>query len=597
MTPMESKKFVLLDIDYITENDEAVVRLFGKLVGEEGNKSIIAKDRNFKPYIYVLPHEVEACIAELGELNLKKIERVKKKDIGVFKEFLKVTLKHPQDVPKLREKIWGLGSVDEVREHDIPFYRRYLIDKGLFPMSEVQVEGNSLNSSFTSDSDPYLFEVVGDPQPLPSGLPELKVLSFDIEACNPKGMPQENKDPIIMISLSSNHGLRKVYSTKSSSFDFVEVLNDEKELLEKFVEVVKSENPDLITGYNTDVFDFPYIRDRAARLGVTLDLGVDGSGLKFMRRGFANSAVIKGRIHVDLYPSMRRYLQLDRYTLERVYLEIFEEEKKDINGDEIHSCWVNGGARLEELFEYSLEDAVAVTKIGEEMLPLSMALTRLVGQPLFDISRMATGQQVEWYLIRKAYEYGDIFPNKPSNAKIANRKKIEGGYVKDPVKGLHKDIVYFDFRSLYPSIIISKNVSPDTRVDECDEEDCYTAPEVGYKFLKEPVGFVPSVIGNVLRERVKIKSRMNDATDPRERHVLDVQQEALKRLANSMYGVYGFIRFRWYCLECADSITAWGRDFIKKTMKKSEESGFKPIYADTDGFYATYVGSPNEDED
>jgi len=69
----------------------------------------------------------------------------------------------------------------------------------------------------------------------------------------------------------------------------------------------------------------------------------------------------------------------------------------------------------------------------------------------------------------------------------------------------------------------------------------------------------------------------------------NVQQEALKRLANSMYGVYGFIRFRWYCLECADSITAWGRDFIKKTMKKSEEAGFKPLYADTDGFYATYT--------
>jgi DNA polymerase, archaea type len=589
---MESKRFLLLDIDYVTENDEAVVRLFGKLRGEEINKSIIARDRSFKPYIYVLPHEIEECIEELRDLNIKKIEKVRKKDIGIFKEFLKITLKHPQDVPKLREKIWNLDSVDAVREHDIPFYRRYLIDKGLFPMSEVEVHGECINPTFTSNDEPCIFEVTGQPQPLPSGLPELKVLSFDIEACNPKGMPQDNKDPIIMISFSSNHGLRKVFSTKRSSFDFVEVLKDEKELLEKFVDTVKSENPDLITGYNTDVFDFPYIRERAARFGVSLDLGVDGSELKFMRRGFANSAVIKGRIHVDLYPSMRRYLQLDRYTLERVYLEIFEEEKKDIDGDEIHSCWVDGGDRLEELFEYSLEDAVAVTKIGDEMLPLSMALTRLVGQPLFDVSRMATGQQVEWYLIRKAFEYGDIIPNKPSNAKISNKKRIEGGYVKDPVKGLHENIVYFDFRSLYPSIIISKNVSLDTLVDECDEEDCFTAPEVGFKFLKEPVGFVPSVIGNVLRERVKIKSKMKESNDPRERHMLDVQQEALKRLANSMYGVYGFIRFRWYCLECADSITAWGRDFIKKTMKKSEKSGFTPIYADTDGFYATFDQSP-----
>jgi DNA polymerase I len=587
---MERKRFLLLDIDYVTENDEAVIRLFGKIKGDGENKSIIAKDKSFKPYIYVYPHEIKECMEELGELNLKKIEKVRKKDVGIYKEFLKITLKHPQEVPKLREKIWSMDTVVEVREHDIPFYRRYLIDKGLFPMQEVEVQGTSMESSFSSPEDPCIFEIDGEPLPISTGLPEIKVLSFDIEACNPKGMPQVKQDPIIMISLSSNQGFKKVYSTKPSKNDFVEELSSEKELLQKFVDVVKNENPDLITGYNTDIFDFPYIRDRAARLGVTLDLGVDGSELKFMRRGFANSAVIKGRIHVDLYPSMRRFLQLDRYTLERVYLEIFEKEKKDINGDEIHSCWADGGERLEELFEYSLDDAVAVTKIGEEMLPLSMAITGLVGQPLFDISRMATGQQVEWYLIRKAYEYGDIVPNKPSAAKVANRRRIEGGYVKEPVLGLHKNVVYFDFRSLYPSIIISRNVSPDTLVDECDEENCYTAPEVGSKFLKEPVGFVPSVIGNVLNERVKIKSRMKEATDPRERHVLDVQQEALKRVANTMYGVYGFIRFRWYCLECADSITAWGREFIKNTMKESEKSGFKPIYADTDGFYATYVG-------
>jgi DNA polymerase I len=113
---------------------------------------------------------------------------------------------------------------------------------------------------------------------------------------------------------------------------------------------------------------------------------------------------------------------------------------------------------------------------------------------------------------------------------------------------------------------------------------------VGHKFLKEPVGFVPSVIGNVLRERVRVKTLMNESKDIRERQILNVQQEALKRLANSMYGVYGFSRFRWYSIECADAITAWGRDFIKNTMKKAEDFGFKPVYADTDGFYAVYEG-------
>ena len=69
---MDSKRFLLLDIDYITEDGEAVVRLFGKLRGEGVNKSIIAKDKNFKPYIYVLPYEIEECISQLRDLNIKK---------------------------------------------------------------------------------------------------------------------------------------------------------------------------------------------------------------------------------------------------------------------------------------------------------------------------------------------------------------------------------------------------------------------------------------------------------------------------------------------------------------------------------------------
>ena len=519
---METKKFVLLDIDYITENNEAVIRLFGRVYGKDDDEFIIALDKSFKPYIYVLPYDINECIDELSNLELKKVEKISKKDIGELKDFLKITLKHPQDVPKLREKIWDLESVKEVREHDIPFYRRYLIDKGIFPMNMIEVQGKCLNNKSSSiQNKTCTFEIKNQPKPLECDLPELNVLSFDIEACNPNGMPLEREDPIIMISFSSNQGFRKVFSTKNSSFDFVEVVPDERELLKKFVKTIKSENPDLILGYNSDAFDFPYIRDRAAKFNVPLEIGIDGSPLKFMRRGFTNVAVIKGRVNIDLYPNMRRYLQLDRYTLERVYEELFGENKIDIPGDEIFSCWDGGGEKLEKLFEYSLEDAVAVTKIGEKMLPLSMELTRIVGQPLFDVARMATGQQVEWYLIRKAFEYGEVVPNKPSSSQFSQRKgrSIIGGYVKDPVMGLHDNIVSFDFKSLYPSIIISKNISPDSLMTNCDEKNCYISPELGHKFRKKPLGFVPSVIGKVLQERLRIRSIMDQSTDDRERQI------------------------------------------------------------------------------
>jgi len=576
---MKTIKFVLLDIDYITKNRIPVIRLFGKLIGEtEG--SIIALDKSFKPYIYAHPHDFDDCINELKELKLHKVEKVHKRDNGTLKDFLKITLNHPRDIYKLKEKIRELKSVEEIREHDMPFYRRYLIDKGLFPMNTVEVQGKVLNSTRSPDKK-CIFEMQSEPQNLGSGLEELNMLSFNIEACNTKGMPQVKEDPIIMISLSSNQGLHKLLSTKKSSLDFVKTFPNEKELIIKFVETIQSEDPDIILGYNSDRFDFPYIKERAEKLGVPLKLGVDGSDLKITNNGRRNATRIKGRIHIDLYSNMRRNLPLEHHSLKRVYKELFGKDKIDIPGHEVYTCWNDAGEKLEKLFKYSLADVLAVTEIGEKMLPLSIELTRIVGQPLFDVARMGSGKQVEWYLLRKAFEYGNIAPNKFGRY----LRDVVGGYVKEPIKGLHTDIVYFDFRSLYPSIIISKNISPDTLVED-DNEECHITPEFGYNFRKTPQGFIPSVVSEFLENRIRIKSIMDESTDSREHQVLNFQQEAFKRLANTMYGLYNHSTFRWYSIECSEAITAWGRDFLQKTMEKSQKHGFKPIYADTDGFYA-----------
>lgn len=94
-------------------------------------------------------------------------------------------------------------------------------------------------------------------------------------------------------------------------------------------------------------------------------------------------------------------------------------------------------------------------------------------------------------------------------------------------------------------------------IDE-DENKFNISPEYDNKFAKTPKGFIPSVIGNVISERLKIKRQMRETDDPTEKRILKVQQDALKRLANTMYGIYGFSRFRWYSMEGAESITAGG---------------------------------------
>lgn len=574
---MGTKRFILLDIDYFTKKGKPIIRLFGKL---SDGRSIIAIDKNFKPYIYVIPHEIEECIAELKEFKFNEIEKVRKWDNGELKDFLKVTLEHPREILKLEKELNELEYVGGVREYDITFSRRYLIDKGLFPMSEVEVQGEVLKEPRSNET--CIIELQSEPQHVKSSLPEFNILSFKIEACNPQSRPDVSKDPIILISFSNNQGFQKVFSTKSSLSDFVETVQTEKELINKFVETIKFENPDIITGYNSDKFDFPYIKGRADQLGVSLNLGIDGSKLQFITVP-KKSAVIKGRPHVDIYRIARRHLQLNSHTIQNVYKELFEDDKIDIPMDQIYTCWNNGGEELEKLFRFSLEDAIAVTKIGGRMLPMSIELSKIVGQPLFEIVRRGTGTQVKWYLIRKTYEFGYILPNEPGKFE----RNVVGGYVEEPIKGLHENIFYFDFRSLYPSIIIAKNISPETLTEYGDEETCHIAPELGYKFKKEPIGFIPTITSQLLNDRIRIKTLMKESTDSEEKQILNFRQEALKTLISTIYGLFNHPKYRWYCIEASEAITAWGRDFLKKTMKESENYGFKVLYADTDGFFVT----------
>ena len=210
------------------------------------------------------------------------------------------------------------------------------MDRDIIPMTEVIAVGEELDSFMDLDCSKQDIEIIKltDKLERVKEYPQkFRILSFDLEVRNPHGMPDSQEDEIIMIGVASNFGINQVISTKTNSEDrddFVNQVASEKEMIEEFVKLIKDNNVDIIVGYNSDNFDFPYLKERAKILGVDLDIGMDGSDVKFIRRGYANAASFKGLIHVDLYLVMRRYMTLDRYTLERVYYELFGEEKIDV---------------------------------------------------------------------------------------------------------------------------------------------------------------------------------------------------------------------------------------------------------------------------
>ncbi|ADG13898.1 DNA polymerase Pol2 [Methanocaldococcus infernus ME] len=543
---------VLLDNTYKTEKDKGIIYLY--LLNS------ILKDYNFKPYFYVELYEdaKEEDIEEVKKFLLRKdllkfvedMEIVKKRIIREEKDILKIIATHPQKVPKLRV-IKEFEKVKEIYEHDIPFAKRYMIDNDIVPMIYFDFEKK---------------RVVSDK------LPELKMVAFDIEVVDNK---------IIMASFWDEKG-GKVLTYKDFSHESVELVKDEKELILKIIEILK--NYDLIFTYNGDYYDFPFLKERAKFYGLKVKLGRGGEEIK-IKRGVETKVYIPGRVHIDLYPIAKRLLKLTKYTLEDVVYNLFNVEKLKIKN--FVEYWED---KDNILVEYSLQDAKYTYLIGKYFLPLEVMFSRIINQVLFEVTRMSSSQMVEYLLMKRAYKLNYIVPNKPSEEEYKRRvaESYEGGYVKEPIKGIHENIVYLDFKSLYPSIIISYNISPDTLDCPCCKEE--SEKILGHWFCKRRIGLIPMTVKDLVRRRVEIKERLKKEKDK----LLNYEQQSLKILANSVYGYLAYPRARFYNKVCAEIITFLGRKYIMETIKEAEVFGFTVLYADTDGIFLTIKGENKE---
>ena len=595
-----------MDVDYAEEEAQPCVRLFVK----DGSETAMAIDPSFEQYLYVVAGDPNKTAKIISKLELteygqtvkpKSVKVVKRTFLGREVEAIKVSFHHPKNMPQLRHAIRNFPGVKEMYEFDIPSARRYLVDRGLTPMAGVEVTGHM-------EEREGLKTVLIDASPNTVSVPEpkLNVMSFDIEVYNPTGSPRPDKDPILMVSLADNRGFRKVVTWKDlgAELDYVDVVSSEREMLERFVELVKERDVDILLGYNTDFFDFPYIRERAKQLKLKLNLGRDGSDVIARKRRFATAARVRGRVHVDVF-AMVNFLatigtiRLIHYTLEDVYRHMIGKEKPDFEFTQMVSAWEKGGELGRRMLEYSMSDADATLELGLELLPLFVELTRVVGQTLFDVSRMTPGQLVEWLLIAEAHRRGELIPARPVGEEFEDRleETYVGAYVMEPVKGLHEELVVYDFRSLYPSIIVTHNIDPSTLNCKCCKPSEMTrVPELGYHFCTKHKGFIPSTLERLIRERVRLKEEMKrHKRESREYLALNVRQTAFKIISNAFYGMLGYPRARWYFKECAESVTSFGRHYIHKTIEMAKDFGFDVVYGDTDSLHCKLNGKSHED--
>ncbi len=577
-------EFYLLDNTYEVVGGEPHVIIWG--ITRDGRR-VLLRDRRFRPYFYAILNEnadVDEIAKRIKHLSDPKspiigIEPVTRKFFGKPVRALKITTVIPEYVRKYREKVRGIPGVAEVVEADIRFSMRYLIDHDLKPCGWhiAVVREVPKKPIYRVDTE---YEVVGDIKNIEdTSQPNLRITAFDIEVYASAGTPKPDRDPVIIIGVTDNVAGEVIQFKAEDKTDH--------RVIGEFIDYMKNFDPDIVIGYNSNGFDWPYLIDRSKHLGLKLDVGRRIGSIP--RTSTYGHISIAGRLNVDLYDFAEEIPEVKVKTLENIadYLGVMKKDERIlIDYIDIPRYWDDPSKR-EILLKYNEDDVVSTYGLGEKFLPFAIQLSNITGLPLDQVGAASVGFRLEWYLMREAYRYGELVPNRVERPYESYR----GAVVLKPVKGIHEYIAVLDFSSMYPNIMIKYNVGPDTivRGEKCDPNKHNIAPEVGHCFQKEPEGFFKRVLQTLLSVRKKLKSEMKKYPPTSyEYRVLNERQKAVKVLANATYGYMGWVGARWYCRECAEAVTAWGRQTIKTAIKMAEELGLKVIYGDTDSLFVTY---------
>jgi len=520
--------------------------------------------------------------------KVESVELHEKNFLGKKIKALKIFATNYKDLHEIAEKL-GTPEIKKRRGYDLGLTTHYIIEKNILPLNWYEISGEVLNNSLEFGGIDSILEVdlclkLEKLKKIPDKKFKPKILSYDIETDSLK----IGEGEILMISLVSDN-FKKVLTWKKTSEkkqSYVEYVKDETELLEKFVEYVKKISPDFLTGYFSDGFDLPYIKARAEKNKIKLQLGLDGTQPKFSR-GINLTGKINGIVHVDLLKFLRtaysQYMQSETLSLNEVSKEFLGDTKKDFK--------MRHSSNLKEMdwkkyYEYNLHDSVLVFKLFGKFWPDLLEFSKVIQEPIFEVSRNGLSKQVESYILHNLKDFNEIPEKRPTYDEIRERRErphSEGAFVFEPKPGLYKKIAMFDFTSMHTSIIVSFNLSKATLLEK-KQKDAYESPEINYKgkltkfyFEKKP-GFFPTLVKEIFEKRKQFKTEYKKNPNI----ITQARSNAFKLLSASVHGYVAFFGARYFSAEASNSILAFVRKLNKEAIEKTKEAGYNVIYADTD---------------
>jgi len=543
-------------VEYSVGPDGPIIHVFGR--DKERNPRHL-QVTGFRPYFYV-PVQQADTITHPAQVMVE--EGVTYRSIHGEPLRRLYTLK-PTDVRELRERYTHY-------EADILFTTRFMIDRGLT----------------RGISAPALLTPVADIRPADIQCPA-RITMLDIECEDERGFPEPARDAVICITCRDSYAgdyTTFIFSPGAGHCDLtvfssqegrengcfcqgrhdIRIFETERAMLEGFSSYLRERDPDILSGWNVLEFDIPYLVKRM------IALGLSPASLARLE-GATERNTLRGRTIFDLLPAYRKIqgVQRESYRLDAVAEAEVGGTKVRYTGT-LSDLWKKDPCLL---VEYNFKDVELCVAINEKnrIIEFYREIARYVGCPLE--RTLNSSSIIDVFILRKASGQF-VLPSKG----YATSEEFEGATVFEPSRGVRENVVVLDLKSLYPMAMMTINASPETK----DPAGELKAPN-GIRFRKEPDGLTRSIISELLAEREEKKKARNRYPFGSPEYVLyDLQQNVIKVIMNTYYGVSGYTRFRLYDREIGAAVTSVGRAIIEYTRTVIEQLGYRVIYGDTD---------------
>lgn len=427
---------------------------------------------------------------------------------------------------------------------------------------------------------------------------DIEVYSFDGNFPDAKIRENEIFQIGVVIDTYENKTDKYIFTLGNYELNGIIVysFDSEEKLIFGFLDFVFSKKkPDIFFGYNSNNFDLKYIKSRANRYGLKF---------KFVYNKYTDSYNHPGMIVGDLYKIILKEHRLESYTLENVSIHFLKESKNDFSYSNVFSAYKNYKENndvhlMKECAEYCVKDAHLVLQLLKKLNIINFLISssNIVGTSFSNFINLGAQNKVISQIYKFVNPKNYIIPIKSyDQSNSSDDSGYVGALVFKPEPGIYKNVIPFDFCSLYPSIMIQNNLCFSTCIENVDVDDTGKL-EVAindnekYYFKKRSIrqGVLPELLQTLLLERNRVKDEIKIASDDEISKLLDSRQLALKISANSIYGFCGMSRGKLTMKAVAAATTSIGRgNLIKAKEILTQKFNMELVYGDTDSNYVQF---------